>query len=72
MNKVNFKCWTATVRSEGTGTRLHAIRSIFCATATNEERKEILEELNRVDEKYFSSKTPAPMNEVNKPEGGDK
>ena len=53
MNKVNFKCWTDKAKMEGTGSRKHAITSIFCC-ANEDERKEILAELNRINEQFLA------------------
>ena len=54
MNKVNFKCWSETIRTEGTGTRLQAIRSIFCHTADAKERAEIIESLQSIARTQFN------------------
>ena len=53
MNKVNYKCWSDTIRTEGTGTRLDAIRSIFCHAADADERAEILETLRTIAQENF-------------------
>lgn len=53
MNKVNFKCWSDTVRTEGTGTRIHTIRSIFCHAVDAKERAEIIESLQAIARDKF-------------------